>query len=62
MEMYWPGDTLIVSNVAREVKRVAYPWNRRGAVGRLGLTINTHVKNRRRRIEADILKGYSMIY
>jgi len=23
--MYWPGDTLIVSNVAREAQRVAHP-------------------------------------
>jgi len=25
MDTYWPGDTLIVSNVAREAKRVAHP-------------------------------------
>jgi len=26
MDMYWPAYTLIVSNVAREAKRVAHPW------------------------------------
>ncbi len=26
MDMYWPADTKIVSNVAREAKRVAHPW------------------------------------
>jgi len=25
--MYWPEDTYIVSNVAREAKRVAHPWS-----------------------------------
>ena len=24
--MYWPVDTLLASNVAREAKRVAHPW------------------------------------
>ncbi len=28
MDIYWPGDTLLVSNVAREAKRVAHPWSR----------------------------------
>jgi len=27
MDMDWPGDTLIVSNVARKAKRVAHPWS-----------------------------------
>ncbi len=28
MDMYWPADTQLVSNVAREAKRVAHPWFR----------------------------------
>ena len=24
--MYWPADTLLVANVAREAKSVAHPW------------------------------------
>jgi hypothetical protein len=26
--MYWPADTKLVTNVAREAKRVAHPWFR----------------------------------
>jgi len=28
MDMFWPADTLLVSNVAREAKRVAHPCHR----------------------------------
>ncbi len=26
--MYWPTDTWLASNVAREAKRVAHPWTK----------------------------------
>jgi len=26
--MYWPADSYLISNVAREAKRVAHPWSR----------------------------------
>jgi hypothetical protein len=28
MDMFWPADTKLVSNVARQAKRVAHPWVR----------------------------------
>ncbi len=28
MDMYWPVDTKLVSNVAREDKRIAHPWSK----------------------------------
>ncbi len=38
MDIYWPVDTYLVSNVAREAKRVAHPCSRAAFLNRRAAT------------------------